>query len=133
MAVKQKCICQDAPIYHIIYAVSEDIGKFLMNMTDKVRYLTEILKHLVSNVNVTVVDPEGHAHNVRPCNLQEKVDLLAEHPELKVIAEVYYDASVHHSEHMIRPNNYKHFVEGQGKQIAKELKMELGCKMLGIS
>ncbi|AUG85276.1 hypothetical protein FDJ20_gp074 [Vibrio phage Thalassa] len=104
-----------------------------MNMTDKVRYLTEILKHLVSNVNVTVVDPEGHAHTVRKCNLQEKVDLLAEYPELKVIAEVYYDALVHHSEHIIRPNNYKHFVEGQGKQIAKELKMELGCKMLGIS
>ncbi|AUG85081.1 hypothetical protein FDJ19_gp074 [Vibrio phage Ceto] len=104
----------------------------LMNMSDKIRYLTEILEHLVPNVNVTVVDPEGRPHSVRQCNLKEKVDILAEYPELRVHAEVYYDGVVHDVHHIVRPRNYKYFVVGQGKQIAKELKMELGCQMLGI-
>lgn len=104
-----------------------------MNMQDKVSYLTEILEHLVSHVSVTAVEPNGRPHNIRQCNLQEKVDLLAEFPEIKVSAEVYYGGKVHDVYHIVRPNNYKHFVVGQGKQIAKELKMELGCSMLGIS
>ncbi|AKY02223.1 hypothetical protein AEO54_125 [Vibrio phage vB_VorS-PVo5] len=103
-----------------------------MNMSDKVRYLTEILEHLVPNVNVTAVDTSGQSHRVRQCNIQQKVDLLAEHDEVRIHAEVYYEGVVHDVHHIVRPRNYKNFVVGQGKQIAKELKMELGCQMLGI-
>lgn len=104
-----------------------------MDMKDKVSYLTEILTHLVDNVDVVVVDPSGKAHKVVRDTLDEQVGRLVDHPELKVICEVYYDAKVHNSFHIVRPKNYKYFVAGQGKQIAKELKMELGCSMLGIS
>ncbi len=101
-----------------------------MDMKNKLSYLTEILENLVDKVEVVTISPAGKHHHFDRHNVITDVVRIAEHPHVKIKCKVYFDGMAHHAEHIVRPNNYKNFVVGQGKQIANALKADLSHSML---